>query len=48
MTATATGIADAAAETGLLSDADHASWRATRADLEACEIGHVDLLALPE
>jgi hypothetical protein len=48
MTATATGIADAAAETGLVSDADLASWRATRGDLEACEIGHIDLLALPK
>jgi hypothetical protein len=48
MTATATGIADAAAETGLISAADLASWRATRRDLATCEIGHVDLLALPE
>jgi SAM-dependent methyltransferase len=48
MTATATGIADAAAETGLISSADLASWRATRRDLATCEIGHIDLLALPE
>jgi SAM-dependent methyltransferase len=48
ITATASGIAGAAAETGLISDADLTSWRATRGDLEACEIGHLDLLALPE
>jgi SAM-dependent methyltransferase len=45
--ATAAGIADAAAETGLVPEAELASWRTTRSAIESCEIGHVDLLALP-
>jgi SAM-dependent methyltransferase len=48
ITATAMGIADAAAETGRVAEADLASWRATREVVEACEIGHLDLLALPD
>jgi SAM-dependent methyltransferase len=41
------GIAQAARETGLVAETDIANWLATRAAISACEIGHVDLLALP-
>jgi SAM-dependent methyltransferase len=45
--ATATGVANAAAETGLVAEADRASWRASRRKVTNCEIGHLDLLAIP-
>ncbi len=48
MTAAAEGIAQAAAETGRLSPADIASWLSARQNLKSCEIGHIDLLALPQ
>jgi SAM-dependent methyltransferase len=41
------GIAQAARETGRLAETEIAAWLATRGALTACEIGHVDLLALP-
>lgn len=43
----ARGIARAAKDTGLVNDASLASWMESRAALTSCEIGHVDLLALP-
>jgi len=43
----AKGIARAAKETGLVGEADLSSWTESRAALTSCEIGHVDLLALP-
>jgi SAM-dependent methyltransferase len=43
----AKGVARAAGETGLVKEAGLASWAESRADLTSCEIGHVDLLALP-
>jgi SAM-dependent methyltransferase len=43
----AEGIADAARQTGLVAEADIADWRRSRAELNGCTIGHVDILALP-
>jgi len=43
----ARGAASAVAETGLVGDVELASWRAARADAEACMIGHVVLFATP-
>jgi SAM-dependent methyltransferase len=45
--ATAQGIADAARETGRIAPADLDDWLESRTALTACEIGHLDLLALP-
>jgi SAM-dependent methyltransferase len=45
--ATAQGVADAARETGQLASRDLDDWLQSRAALTACEIGHLDLLALP-
>ena len=45
--ALADGIAGAAGETGLLPAPTIASWLSTRSAVEACEIGHLDILALP-
>ncbi len=41
------GIGRAAAETGRLSRDEIASWTASRQQIVSCDIGHVDLLALP-
>ncbi|WP_088342484.1 MULTISPECIES: class I SAM-dependent methyltransferase [Rhodomicrobium] len=41
------GVAQAARETGAISDAEAADWLASRKALERCEIGHLDILALP-
>jgi SAM-dependent methyltransferase len=46
--ATAEGIGGAARETCLVPDGDIAGWIETRHALEFCEIGHIDLLALPQ
>jgi SAM-dependent methyltransferase len=46
--ATAEGIANAARETGRLADAVIDDWLGSRPTLESCEIGHLDILALPE
>lgn len=43
----ANGIAQAARETGLVDEARLSSWVESRATLTGCEIGHIDLLALP-
>ena len=43
----ARGIAQAAGETELIDEAHLFSWVESRAALIGCEIGHVDLLALP-
>lgn len=43
----AKGVAQAARETGLIGEMALSSWIESRADLTACEIGHVDLLAMP-
>ncbi len=48
MLATADGIGTAARETCLVSDQDVTGWLETRRSLERCEIGHIDLLALPQ
>ena len=48
MLATADGIGEAARETCLVCDQDVTGWLETRRALERCEIGHVDLLALPQ
>lgn len=45
--ATARGVADAARETGLVPHADIDDWMRSRAAVQGCEIGHIDLLALP-
>jgi SAM-dependent methyltransferase len=42
------GIANAAGETGEVSDADLAEWLAFRREGALCAIGHLDLLALPK
>jgi hypothetical protein len=47
MTATAEGIGKAAQETGLVDESAMTSWQLSRASLDSCEIGHLDLLALP-
>ncbi len=44
----AEGIAEAARETGRVVQAEIASWLAARQHAEACEIGHLDILALPQ
>jgi trans-aconitate methyltransferase len=46
--ATAEGVAQAARETGELADAEIRSWLDVRPNLQSCEIGHFDLLALPQ
>lgn len=46
--ATAEGVSRAARETGLVPDRDVAEWLDTRPLLLSCEIGHIDLLALPQ
>lgn len=46
--ATAEGIGSAAAETCLVPASDLADWLKTRQALTSCEIGHLDLLALPQ
>jgi hypothetical protein len=43
----ASGIADAAAQTGLVSKPELSTWRQARIGAQACLIGHADLLALP-
>jgi len=43
----ARGVAQAARDTGLVGEAALTSWIESRADITYCEIGHVDLLALP-
>jgi hypothetical protein len=43
----ADGIAAAVGETGLVSQANIKDWRKARVDTTHCEIGHVDLFALP-
>jgi SAM-dependent methyltransferase len=43
----ARGVAQAARETGMVGDAALSSWIESRASITYCEIGHVDLLALP-
>jgi hypothetical protein len=48
MMATAEGVAQAARETGELADAEIRSWLDVRPNLQSCEIGHFDLLALPQ
>jgi len=48
MIANAEGVARAASETGFVPQADITDWLRTRSALEACEIGHTDLLALPK
>ncbi|QDL93030.1 methyltransferase domain-containing protein [Paroceanicella profunda] len=45
--ALAEGSAQAVAETGALSPAEHAAWAASRRSAESVMIGHTDLLALP-
>jgi SAM-dependent methyltransferase len=47
MTATAEGIAEAAGQIGTLSPGELDDWRVMRGDLIGCEVGHVDLLAIP-
>ena len=42
----AEGIAQAARESGLVSEHEAETWRAARTGAEACEIGHWDLLAV--
>ncbi len=48
ITATAQGIAQAARETGQVSDPEILDWLTSRQHIDACEIGHVDILALPK
>lgn len=43
----ADGIASAACETGQVGAADAESWRRARHAASACQIGHMDLLAVP-
>ncbi len=43
----ASGIADAAAQTGRVDKAKLDAWRQARIGAQACLIGHADLLALP-
>ena len=43
----ADGIAGAARDTGLVSAADAEDWRLARRAADGCEIGHMDLLAVP-
>ena len=43
----AQGAASAVAETGLVSASDVAAWRAARVQATSCNIGHIDLFALP-
>jgi SAM-dependent methyltransferase len=45
--ALAEGAAQAASETGRLSEASLADWRASRRAATGCEIGHLDLFARP-
>ena len=45
--ATAQGIAEAARQTGQIAPAVLKDWQDSRTALAACEIGHIDLLALP-
>lgn len=47
MVENAKGVANAAKETGLVSEASLTSWVDSRAELTSCEIGHVDLFAIP-
>ena len=47
MLALAESIAEAARETGHVAAAEIACWLAARQHAEACEIGHLDILALP-
>lgn len=47
MVENAKGIAQAVQETGLVDEVHLTSWLESRAELTGCEIGHVDLLALP-
>ncbi|NJM35431.1 MAG: class I SAM-dependent methyltransferase [Rhodomicrobium sp.] len=46
--ATAQGIADAARETGQVAQALIDSWLAARSQLQNAEVGHIDILALPQ
>jgi hypothetical protein len=43
----ARGVAQAARDTGLVGEAALSSWIESRTAITHCEIGHVDLLALP-
>ena len=47
MAANASGIAQAARETGEVDDGDADAWLAARRTATACIIGHQDLLAVP-
>jgi hypothetical protein len=44
----AAGSAQAAVESGQVSESAAAEWLAARREAETCRIGHVDLFALPD
>jgi hypothetical protein len=43
----AQGAASAVTETGAVNPAEIEAWRAARENSASCEIGHVDLFAVP-